>query len=284
MIKIIASDMDGTLLNSKHKISDENLKAIREAQAKGIHFAIATGRDYLDVEPVLKDHNLKCECIVSNGAEYRDINGEILEAVNIDKSSLKEIFEIMNRFNIRAELFTSDGIYTPNSKEEALIGTAHMLQTFDHVEDYDKCLELAKKDARYIRLKYIENLQEFLDGPIEVRKIFAFYNDIEMLNKARVEIEKIDGLAVSSSFIDNIEITNENAQKGTILLKVATKMGISREEVMIMGDSFNDYSMFTEFIETVAMENAIPEVKQIAKYITDTNDNDGVAKAIRNIF
>ena len=58
MIKIIASDMDGTLLNSDHKISDENLKAIREAQEKGIHFAIATGRDYLDVEPVLKEHNL----------------------------------------------------------------------------------------------------------------------------------------------------------------------------------------------------------------------------------
>ena len=75
MIKIIASDMDGTLLNSEHKISSENLKAIKEAQDKGIHFAIATGRDYLDVEPVLKECGLKCECIVSNGAEYRDSNG-----------------------------------------------------------------------------------------------------------------------------------------------------------------------------------------------------------------
>ena len=61
-------------------------------------------------------------------------------------------------------------------------------------------------------------------------------------------------------------------------------MGIAKEEVMIMGDSFNDYSMFTEFIETVAMENAIPEVKEIAKYITDTNNNDGVAKAIRKVL
>ena len=61
-------------------------------------------------------------------------------------------------------------------------------------------------------------------------------------------------------------------------------MGIDKNEVIVLGDSFNDYSMFTEFIETVAMENAIPEVKEIAKYITDTNNNDGVAKAIRKVL
>lgn len=284
MIKIIASDMDGTLLNSDHKISDENLKAIREAQEKGIHFAIATGRDYLDVEPVLKEHNLKCECILSNGAEYRDSDGKIIEAINIDKNSLREILKIMDEFNIKAELFTNDGIYTPNTREEALEGTAYMIQTFSRIESFEKCLEYAENDGRFTRLKYIEDFEKFFEGPIEIRKIFAFYNNIEALNKARTEIEKISGLAVSSSFIDNIEITNENAQKGIILAKVAKKMGIAKEEVMIMGDSFNDYSMFTEFIETVAMENAIPEVKEIAKYITDTNNNDGVAKAIRKVL
>ncbi len=284
MIKIIASDMDGTLLNSEHKISSENLKAIKEAQDKGIHFAIATGRDYLDVEPVLKECGLKCECIVSNGAEYRDSNGKILESINIDKNSLKEIFEIMNKFGIKAELFTNDGIYTPNSKEEALKGIAYMIHTFNRVESFEECLEMAKEDKRFARLKYIDDFDKFFEGPIEVRKIFAFYNNIEILNKVRNEIEKINGLAVSSSFIDNIEITNKDAQKGLILAKVANKMGIDKSEVMIMGDSFNDYSMFTEFTETVAMENAIPEIKEIAKYITDRNDNDGVAKAIRKIF
>ena len=128
------------------------------------------------------------------------------------------------------------------------------------------------------------DLYEFLNGPIEVKKIFAFYSDVDLVNKAKAEIQKISGLAVSSSFVSNIEITNENAQKGLILAKVAKKMGIKKDEVMIMGDSFNDYSMFTEFTETVAMENAIPEIKKIAKYITDTNENNGVAKAIRKIL
>ena len=89
---------------------------------------------------------------------------------------------------------------------------------------------------------------------------------------------------MSSSFNDNIEITDINAQKGIILEKVITKMGIDKKDVMILGDSFNDYSMFEIFEESVAMKNAIPEVKKIAKYITDTNDNQGVAKAIYNVL
>lgn len=92
------------------------------------------------------------------------------------------------------------------------------------------------------------------------------------------------GIAVSSSFRDNIEITDITAQKGIILAKVAEKMGFERDEVLVLGDSFNDYSMFTEFKESVAMGNAIPEIKEIAKYITDTNDNLGVAKAIYRVL
>jgi len=65
---------------------------------------------------------------------------------------------------------------------------------------------------------------------------------------------------------------------------VAERMGLKRDEVLVLGDSFNDYSMFTEFTESVAMGNAIPEIKEIAKYITDTNGNLGVAKAIYKVL
>ena len=70
MIKLIASDMDGTLLNSNHKISKENLEAIKKAEEMGVKFAIATGRIYEDVEPLLKENGIKCQCIVLNGGEY----------------------------------------------------------------------------------------------------------------------------------------------------------------------------------------------------------------------
>ena len=135
-----------------------------------------------------------------------------------------------------------------------------------------------------LQLNYISDLDEFLNTDIEIRKFVAFHNNIELINKMKKIIGEIQGIAVSSSFKDNIEITHITAQKGLILAKVAEKMGFKRDEVLVLGDSFNDYSMFTEFTESVAMGNAIPEIKEIAKYITDTNDNLGVAKAIYRVL
>ena len=94
----------------------------------------------------------------------------------------------------------------------------------------------------------------------------------------------MDGLAISSSFVTNIEINDVNATKGRILAKVAEKMGIRKEEVAILGDGSNDYSMFVEFPNSFAMENAIPEIKEVAKYITASNSDHGVAKAIYRIL
>ena len=148
----------------------------------------------------------------------------------------------------------------------------------------DEAREISENLGFFTVLQYIEDINKFFEEGIEVRKFVAFHNNIDLINNMKKVISEIEGLAISSSFSDNIEITDINAQKGIILEKVATKMNIAREEVMILGDSFNDYSMFEIFEETVAMKNAIPEVKAIAKYVTDTNDNLGVAKAIYNVL
>ena len=106
MIKLIASDMDGTLLNSDHKISKDNLEAIKKAQDMGVHFAIATGRIYYDVEPFLKENGIKCECIVMNGAEYRDKDGNVLESIDIDKNKATEIFDMIKNNGLSGEIYT----------------------------------------------------------------------------------------------------------------------------------------------------------------------------------
>ena len=89
---------------------------------------------------------------------------------------------------------------------------------------------------------------------------------------------------MASTFPTNIEINSIDAQKGIILAKVIEKIGIKKDEVIVLGDSYNDYSMFTEFKNSFAMANAVDEIKEIATYITDTNYNDGVAKAIYQAF
>ncbi|MDF2564540.1 MAG: HAD-superfamily hydrolase, subfamily [Massilibacillus sp.] len=94
----------------------------------------------------------------------------------------------------------------------------------------------------------------------------------------------MEGLTVSSSFVTNIEINDMNATKGRILAKVAEKMGIGKEEIAILGDSSNDYSMFAELPNSFAMENALLEIKKAAKYITASNVDHEVAKAIYHIL
>jgi Cof subfamily protein (haloacid dehalogenase superfamily) len=280
MIKLIASDMDGTLLNSEHKISKENIEAIKKAEKMGVKFAISTGRMYEDVKPLLDENNLRCQCIVLNGGEYIDEDGNILEGIYIGKNEAREIINMIIKEKIVAEMYTSDGLYSVNTKEEALIQVAYRIRVFDPDTTLEDAIELAKSHSHYVNLKYVQDIDEFLNSNIKIGKFVAFYNDVETTKKVKKKLESIKGLVIASTFSKNIEINNKEAQKGLILAKVAEKMWIKREEVMVLGDSFNDYSMFTEFTESYAMGNAISEIKETAKYITDTNDNNGVAKAI----
>ena len=284
MIKLIASDMDGTLLNNNHDIDEETVEAIRKAEAAGIIFTISTGREYESVKIVLDKHDIKAQCILSNGAEYRDEEGNILDVVNINEESAKKIINILAKNKLSARIFTNKGVFTTSTREEALQEITFRTMSFNPKLTESEAMEVAKTLQFYNILQYIDDIDKFFKDGIEVRKFVAFHRDINLIDNMKKTIGEIEGLAISSSFRDNIEITDINAQKGIILEQVAAKMSINREEVMILGDSFNDYSMFEIFEETVAMKNAIPEVKAIAKYITDTNDNLGVAKAIYNVI
>ena len=284
MIKLIASDMDGTLLNDKHKIDKETVVAIKKAEEAGIVFAISTGREYDTVKSVLKENNIKCQCVLMNGAEYRDEDGNIIQEINIEQNTATKIIHMLQEEKVTARIFTNKGIYTTDTKEEALKEMVYRTLSFEPQLTQEEAIEIAKVQPYFTQLKFISNLDEFLKSDMEIRKFVAFHNNTELITRMKKIIGEIEGIAVSSSFRDNIEITHITAQKGIILAKVAEKMGFKREEVLVLGDSFNDYSMFTEFTESVAMGNAIPEIKEIAKYITDTNDNLGVAKAIYKVL
>lgn len=280
MIKLIASDMDGTLLNDDHMISEENLKAIRKAQEMGRHFTIVTGRDYGAVKSYLEECNLKCECILSNGAEYRDVNGNIIESVYMNKKSVKIAFDILNEAGLCIQLMTNNGSYITNkeSDKKAIIDRFKLFNPTMTEEEVKKFVAKFHKERG---MKEIDNIYEILESNVEVLKIVTFDNDEKLIAELKDKLrENTSDLAVASTFSNDIEISDIKAQKGLILAKTIKKMGIDKSEVIVLGDSFNDYSMFTEFENSYAMENAIPEIKEIAKYITDTNNNDGVAKAI----
>ena len=280
MIKLIASDMDGTLLNDDHMISEENLKAIRKAQEMGRHFTIVTGRDYGAVKSYLEECDLRCECILSNGAEYRDVDGNVIESVYMNKESVKIVFDILNEAGLCIQLMTNKGSYVTN-KESDKKAIIDRFKLFNPKMTEEEVVEFVEKFHKQRGMKLIDNIYGILENDVEILKIVTFDNDEKLIARLKEKLrENTSDLAVASTFANDIEISDIKAQKGLILAKTIKKMGIDKSEVIVLGDSFNDYSMFTEFENSYAMENAIPEIKEIAKYVTDSNNNDGVAKAI----
>ena len=130
----------------------------------------------------------------------------------------------------------------------------------------------------------IEDIDKIISSEMVFYKIITSHKDKETIRDLKEKINKIGGLAVASTSEYDIEVNDIQAQKGLILAKVAKMKGIEKDEVMVLGDSFNDYSMFTEFKNSYAMKNAMDEIKKIATYITETNNNDGVGKAIEKVL
>lgn len=135
------------------------------------------------------------------------------------------------------------------------------------------------------KTRCVENYEELEKMKAPISKIFVFSLKLEALKKLRKELEKIPGIVIASSGDNNLEITDVSAQKGIVLKRYIESLGYEMEEVMVLGDSMNDHSMFSmDFGSKVAMGNADPEIKKLATLITKSNAEDGVAFAIENLL
>jgi Cof subfamily protein (haloacid dehalogenase superfamily) len=131
----------------------------------------------------------------------------------------------------------------------------------------------------------IDSVDELEKQGIIIHKIFLFTGDLEMLDKIKRRLMQNPELAVASSFYNNLEITVKGAEKGPAIQEYIESLGYTKDEVMVFGDSLNDYSMLSmDFGATVAMENADDEVKQVSKYVTKSNEDLGVAYTIHELL
>lgn len=285
MIKVIASDMDGTLLGNDHKPAPETPAAVKEACSAGIRFMICTGRNFPGAMNELEGADLTCDYIVGSGAEVRNPRREVVKTIPVSTRLCREIYEAVSRYPISIIFCTDGDDYRIGTEEEAEESIIRQIQMF-HL---NLCRDEIKDTELYQRLrrttKVLASLEELEKTQIPVYKIFLFSADIEMLDRIRRELEENPEIAVASSFETNLEITDVKAQKGPVLKEYIESLGYSMDEVMVLGDSLNDLSMIEmDFGATVAMENAVPEVRSAAKYITKSNEELGVAYAIRELL
>ena len=285
MIKVIASDMDGTLLGLDHKVAPRTLEAIHMAQEQGIRFMIATGRNFRSAMEELEELDLECDYLVGSGAEVRNPQREVVLQTPIPIEVCEELYRQLIKFPVSIIFSTDDFDYrigTEEEIEESIVEQIHLFhldlepEKIRHSELYERICKATRRISDFAELK---------EGKAPIYKVFIFTEDIPLLKRIQSVLGENNKVAVASSFITNLEITDVHAQKGPMLKRYIESLGYTMDEVMVFGDSMNDYSMLSmDFKATVAMENAEPEIKEVAKYVTKSNEAYGVAYAIEELL
>ncbi|WNB91390.1 Cof-type HAD-IIB family hydrolase [Bacillus sp. NEB1478] len=283
-MKLIAIDMDGTLVNKQLKVTKENSKVISQAVKEGHHVVIATGRSYDEARHTLEDADLHLPLICVNGAEIRSQDWEILSSVPLKQTQYEDIKTILDEEDIYYELYTSKGTFTDNREKAYEVMKDIVLTSNPEATDDD----VEKAALRRFRLGLVSVVGDFTklleQEGMEVYKFLAFSSKSEKLQQAFKRLKGLEALAVSSSADNNLEITNFEAQKGIALKRYAELKEIPLENTMAVGDNYNDVSMLEIAGFPVAMGNAVDEIKEIAAFVTKDNDQSGVAFAIQKFL
>ena len=266
-IKMIALDMDGTLLDSQKKLSERNRRALAACAARGIQIVPATGRAVHGIYPEIKAMPGVRYAIATNGGVVADLSEEKnLQTCAISNVQTLRILRMIEKY---------PAMYDPYIEGWAITQP----EFIEHLDRYG--ISPVMQKMVHATRKVVPNIIRFVEeSKKEAEKINVFLGDMEEREKLRRELEQIDGLFISSSLYNNLEINRKEATKGNAILWLSGYLGIPRESVMAFGDGGNDVSMLKEAGIGVAMENGVDEAKAAADYITVSNDADGVAAAL----
>ena len=285
MIKLIASDMDGTLLNSDHKIPKENIELIKFAQKNGIQFVVATGRAYYEALPALNNENIKCDVISFNGGIIYDKNGNI---INITPMKLKDLYytiEILKSLEISYQLYTKNTIYT-NSIETDITAYIDLIRANGEEPNEQHLRQEARNRLALGHITEVNNIELYLNQENNPAiKVIGISNDLEKLKHATELLSGNDNISVTSSGANNVEIMDKKATKGEALKIVADIHDINLRNAIAIGDNLNDQAMLDIVEYSIAMKNGNKKLKKTAKFITEkTNSEGGVADSVMKLL
>lgn len=267
--KLICVDMDGTLLNDSHHISNRNKETLKKAVDKGVQVAISTGRIFSSADYFAELVGIKTNLISCNGAYIRNrLTNEVLYANSLTNEQVLKVNKVIQEYNFRTLYYTYNTVIVDSPLPEN-----HTYNLTNKLVDEDKKIKFfISSDINEITQKYTN----------KIVKIICINNveDNSTLLKCKERISKFSDIEIVSSSNNNFEIMQKNVSKGNAAKILSEKLNIKPEEVVCIGDNENDLSMIKFAGLGVAMGNGSDIVKKCADYVTDTNINDGVAKAI----
>ncbi len=262
--KMLAVDVDGTLLTSEDKITERTKNAIRLAEEKGIVFVISSGRPVHAVLPIIAQLGLKKDhpFISYNGAmAVKDSSGEILYQEVLSPENSLDIFRFGTEYDTTVMVWSKGELFTNKMNERA-----HKYSAFTKT-----------------KLNLIEDSEQFFK--VGATKVL-WYDDVDLINRYSEELKTKVGKGVSfyTSKPFYLEFVNSNISKAVALERLGEYTGIKRENIMAIGDGWNDLDMIKFAGFGVAMGNSHNEVRDSADFVTLSNDEDGVAFAIEKFI
>lgn len=277
-MKLIAIDMDGTLLTKALDITQANALGIQQAQRQGIAVVIATGRPYAWARAKLAAAGLICPIIGSNGAELYGQDGSKLVTIPLGDAVFAEIRALLEQERLYYEVYTNIGVFTDNPEGAIALRMTAIRETETHLPE-EAVRAIAEQRFERSTIIPVQSLEEVLAG-VEIYKLLTCSYDSSRLQHCQAALERKPQLAISSSAGNNLEITNAAAQKGLALQRMAAHLNIPLNDTAAIGDNHNDVQMLQMAGMAIAMDNAEEGVKRVCRYTTLSNEESGVAHAI----
>ncbi|MBB6451256.1 hypothetical protein HNR44_003250 [Geomicrobium halophilum] len=282
-MKLVAIDMDGTLLHSEKYVSDYTAEVVQRMKHEGHSFVIATGRSLDDAKEIVTKADIPAEAYVcANGAVIAEGNGKILKEEHLHINTATNIASWLNERHFYFHLATSNGIYATDDAYQFFLNDLHeYVRTQPNSEVLKEGIrDQADQHLKDIGLQMLPAPEDIPSHRFTAYKFLVLSLFPERLQMIRDAWENDGEINITSSGRDNLEIMPAEVGKGSGLQYIAEHLGIALENTVAIGDNYNDLSMFKTAGLSIAMGNAETEVKKITHTTTDDNDNDGVATAI----
>ena len=285
MYKLVAVDLDGTLLNQYGDVTENTKRVIKNVMRKGIQVVLASGRSIDSIQNISNEIGASRYIVAGNGAVLYDIEEQknlYENYIPIEKA--KKIIDICEENSIFYNIYTNKKIVTKNLRYNVL---------------YYYKENLKKTDRKKTNIDIVDSIQDYVKNMRDekIMKIFicdetaAVFNSIMKKFEEVPNVETLDVSHMSRKVIKNgtlefpieyyyTEISMKNVDKWNAIEFLINKMGINKDEVIAIGDNMNDKKMIEEAGLGITMEGSTPAVADIANYVTADNNNEGVAKAL----
>ena len=273
MIKLIASDLDGTIIDNKHNIHENNFKAINDLQNANIPFVVCTGKTYSISKEVCEQFNATYG-IFGNGSQIINLTtGEEIARKILTFDEIKLCFSIIEKYNLHIHAYTEKGIVTTDLKymdlrNSILFPNKIKFEIVNSVFDYIK-----KHNSTVFKL--------IISSETNLSEAKTLLQDSTHLTITHVKKTGIYKDKVIDKEYEYLDISPLNVTKGNALNILRQYLELKKEEILSVGDNINDVDMFRASGSSAAVNNAYDEVKQVASYVTSNSaENAGFAEAI----